>query len=73
MKTIGKAIEVLLRYNPCIMSRWVLHGAAGMQISDQFFRDKSAMFKNKSIAVVVTAFNEEKLIVKVLESMPQEP
>jgi len=28
------------------------------------------MLKNKSVAVVVTAFNEEKLIVKVLESMP---
>jgi glycosyltransferase involved in cell wall biosynthesis len=29
------------------------------------------MFKDKSVAVVVTAYNEEKLILNVLESMPQ--
>jgi glycosyltransferase involved in cell wall biosynthesis len=29
------------------------------------------MFKDKSVAVVVTAYNEEKLILSVLESMPQ--
>lgn len=28
------------------------------------------MFKDRSVAVVITAFNEEKLILKVLESMP---
>ena len=28
------------------------------------------MFKDKSVAVIVTAFNEEKLILNVLESMP---
>jgi glycosyltransferase involved in cell wall biosynthesis len=28
------------------------------------------MYKNKSVAVVVTAHNEEKLIAKVLETLP---
>ena len=31
---------------------------------------KGSMYKNKSIAVVVTAHNEEKLILKVLETLP---
>ena len=28
------------------------------------------MYKNKSVAVVVTAHNEEKLIIRVLETLP---
>ena len=35
-----------------------------------FLEIQNSMFKNKSVAVVVTAHNEEKLIVKVLETLP---
>ncbi len=31
---------------------------------------QKSMYKNKSVAVVVTAHNEEKLILKVLETLP---